>query len=421
MSLRASLRTPRARIVAALVLLCACCVAGLLLLTPSQPGPAGTVADPSRYLDQSAIDAGQDYRSGGRLLLLAGLIVGFGLMGAFALGRPRRLVTALERLDRRPVLGALAAGALLSLLLALADLPLAAWAHARAVDVGISVQDLGGWLFDWVRGNAISLLYAAIGALLLLVLQRRMPRRWWVAGAAIVVAFAFVSSYLAPVVLAPIFNDFERLPEGATRTEVLQLAGQAGVDVEDVYSVNASSRSTSLNAYVTGLGSTRRVVLYDNLVEDAERPALRSVVAHELGHVAGNDILRGLAFVAIIAPAGMLLAREIGDAIAARRGLRPGTAVALPAYVLPIMLVAFALGLVGNVLSRAVEERADRYALELTADPSGLIDLQTQLAERNLSDPDPPGWYEALFATHPSTARRIGIAEAYEATSGPGG
>jgi STE24 endopeptidase len=138
------------------------------------------------------------------------------------------------------------------------------------------------------------------------------------------------------------------------------------------------------------------------------------VVAHELGHVAADDILRGIAFVALVAPAGLLLAREAGDALARRRGLRPGTPSGLVAYALPIMLVAFAVGLAGNALSRAVEERADRYAIELTGDPEGLIELQTQLAERNRSDPAPPGWYRLLFSTHPSTAERLGIAEAYE-------
>ncbi len=414
MSSRAWLRAPGARIIAALALLVVSVVVALLLLTPEQPGPAAGDADPARYLSPAAISEGEGYRSDLRLFLLAGLLVNFGLLGLFAAGRPRRLAGALRRLDARPLWGALAAGALLSLAIALAELPLGALVHARAVDAGISVQSFGGWLFDVIRGNAITLVYAAIGALLLIVLQRRMPRRWWVAGAAIVVVFAFVTSYLAPVVLAPIFNDFERLPDGATRSQVLALADEAGVDVEDVYSVDASSRSTTLNAYVTGLGSTRRVVLYDNLIDDAELPALRAVVAHELGHVAADDILRGIAFVALVAPAGMLLAREAGDALARRRGLSAGMPSGLVAYALPIMLVAFAVGLAGNVLSRSVEERADRYAVELTDDPRGLIQLQTQLAERNRSDPDPPGWYRLLFSTHPSTVERLGIAEAYE-------
>jgi len=411
MSLRASLRSRRVRILAAAALLGAACALALLLLSPSQPGPDGIGADPADYLDPERLAEASDYRSPVRPIAIAALLVQFVVLALVAWRRPRRLF---GRLDRRPLLGALAAGALLSLLIALAQLPFGLVLHERAVDFGLSVQGLGSWLFDVVRSTGIGLLYAAVGALLLIVLQRRLPRRWWVAGAGVVVLFAFISSFLAPVVLAPLFNDFERLPDGPVRSEVLRLAEEAGVDVEDAYSVDASSRSTTLNAYVTGIGSTRRVVLYDNLVDDAERPALRAVVAHELGHVAADDVLRGIAFVAIVALPGMLLARELGDGLAERTGVRAGRPSALAAYALPIVLVAFVAGLAGNVLSRSIEERADRFALELTGEPQGLIDLQVQLAERNLSDPDPPGWYAALFATHPSTAERIGIARAYE-------
>ncbi len=304
--------------------------------------------------------------------------------------------------------------------MALAQLVFGWLLHRHAVDFGISVQSFWGWLWDVVRSTGIGLVYAAVGAALLIWLQRRLPRGWWAAGAVVVVLFAFVTSFLAPVVLAPIFNDFKPLPKGQLRHEVLSLADEAGVDVGDVYTVDASARTRTLNAYVNGIGSSRRVVLYDTLIDEGEQPALRAVVAHELGHVAANDIMRGLAFVAIVALPGMLLVRECGDAIAARRGLRAGWPSALAAYALPLVFVAFALGLVGNVLSRAVEERADRFALELTGQPRGMIQLQTELARSNLSDPDPPGWYEALFATHPSTARRIGIARAFERAGAAG-
>ncbi len=410
MSLRASPASRSVRILAATALLALACLIGILVLSPSQPGPHGISVDPADYLDPGRLAEALDYRSPLLWIGIASLLVEFAVLGLLAFRRPRRL---LDRLDGRPLLGALAAGALLSLIVALAGIPFSLYFHDRAVEFGLSVQEFGSWLFDLVRNIGIGLLYAAVGALLLIVLQRRLPRRWWVAGAGVVVVFAFITSFLAPVVLAPIFNDFEPLPDGPVRSEVLKLADEAGVDVENVYSVDASSRSTTLNAYVNGIGSTRRIVLYDNLVDAAERPALRSVVAHELGHVAGNDVLRGLAFVVIVALPGMLLARELGDAIASRTGVRAGRPSALAAYALPIILIAFVAGLAGNVLSRSIEERADRFAIELTGEPQGLIDLQVQLAGRNLSDPEPPGWYQALFGSHPTTAERIGIAESY--------
>jgi STE24 endopeptidase len=399
------------------VALAALAVAALavLVLSPGQPGPEAAAVDERAYFEPAEIERARDYRAQTRLLGLTVVALGLGVLALYALGRPRRLRVVLERLERRPLLGGAAAGALLSISVALVTLPVGFWLHELAVDVGISVQSSFDWLYDRVRAVGIGALYAAAGGALLLFLQRRLPRAWWLAGAGAVVAFAATVSFLAPVLLAPIFNDFEPLPPGQQRSDVVELADLAGVEIDQVYRVDASRRRTSLNAYVDGLGSTRRVVVYDTLLDSAERPALRSVVAHELAHVKFSDIPRGILFVAIVAPLGMLFVREAGGALAARRGFEPGEVRALPAYALALSAAAFVLGIAGNQLSLAVEERADRYALELTGDPDGLIELQTELARRNLSDPDPPAWASALLSTHPSTVERLGLAEAYGA------
>lgn len=413
MAWRVWLRSSGVRIVATAIAAIAVAELAVLALSPAQPGPAATAVDEARYFEAAQLEEARSYRGETRWIGIGALVVELGLLTALALGWPRRLAALRRRLDRRPLLGGAAAGAAISAALALAGLPLGLWLHELAVDVGLSVQELPGWLYDWLRSNAIEALYAAAGALLLVLLQRRLPRAWWLAGAAVIAAFAAVVSFLAPVVLAPIFNDFDPLPAGEQRRDVLELAERAGVEVGDVYSVDASRRRTSLNAYVDGIGSTRRVVLYDNLLEAAERPALRSVVAHELAHVSRQDIPRGILFVALVAPLGMLFVREAGGALAARSGTGPGRPSAVPAYALALSAAALVLGIAGNQLSRAVEERADRFALELTGDPAGLIELQTELAERNLSDPDPPGWAVALFGSHPPTVERLGTAEAF--------
>ena len=228
-------------------------------------------------------------------------------------------------------------------------------------------------------------------------------------------AFNLAALVLYPTLIAPIFNKFEPLPEGSrARADVLELGREAGVDIGEVYRVDASRRVTALNAYVNGIGPTKRVVVYDNLLEGAARPELRSVVAHELGHVAHDDIPRGIAYVAIVTPLGLLFARELALGLLRRRGISPGSPAALPAYLLALSLTAFVLGIPGNQLSRKVEASADDFALDLTHAPQALIDLQVKLTQTNVSDPDPPGWTQALFGTHPTTMERIGAALAYE-------
>ncbi|MGH2986681.1 MAG: M48 family metalloprotease, partial [Solirubrobacterales bacterium] len=265
------------------------------------------------------------------------------------------------------------------------------------------------------RSTGIAAVLTAAGAALLMALIRRIPRHWWLPAAALAGGLATVFVWIAPVVLAPIFNRFEALPEGSrTRAEVLALGERAGVEIGEVYRVDASRRVTSLNAYVDGLGPTKRVVLYDNLLAEADREEVASVVAHELGHVAHDDIPRGIAYILIVAPLGMLFTRELGTALARRAGADPAAPAAIPAYLFALSLAALVLNVPGDQLSRKVEASADHFALELTGEPEALIDLQRRLARTNLTDPDPPGLYSALFSTHPPTVERIGAALAYE-------
>ena len=203
--------------------------------------------------------------------------------------------------------------------------PFGVWAHERSVDVGLSTQSLGGYLSDWGKATAIGALLAGAVGTFALWLMRRFGRRWWIPGSVGVVAGAAIITWLAPVVIAPLFNKFKELPPGQARTDVLDLARRADVDVGHVYEVDASRRTTAINAYVNGIGSSKQVVLYDTLLEDLNRGERNAVVAHELGHVHGADIRRGLLFVALITPLSLIFVSGMagGDRPSARRRAGP--------------------------------------------------------------------------------------------------
>jgi STE24 endopeptidase len=330
-------------------------------------------------------------------------VVELGIL-ALLVRRPPRV---LSRPFRRPIVAAALAGAALSVLVDAAPLPLKAIARERARDVGLVTQSWAGYAFDLVRTWAIGAVFAGVGAAVGVALIRRMPRTWWIPGSVIVVAFGVATTYAGPVVLDPIFNRFDRLPAGQTRDDVLELARRAGVDVGEVYRIDASRRTTAANAYVNGLGHTKRVVLYDNLLEDFSRDEVRLVVSHELGHVRYDDVPRGLLWLAIVTPAGLFAASRMTARLAPDEE-RPGPAV-LPALALSIGVVVFALTCVSNQLSRRVEARADSYALQLTNEPEAFISFQRRLSVKNVGDPDPPDWSSFLFGTHPTTVQRIGI------------
>jgi STE24 endopeptidase len=371
-------------------------------------------ADESSYFSGDELTKARDYASGQRLILVGSLIAEGAVLVLLATGRPAVTRRALERLGARPVLGGAAAAAGLSVVVAVITIPFGIAAHERSVDVGLSTQSLGSWLSDWGKATAIGAVLAGLVGTLALALIRRFGSRWWIPGSVAVVAGAALFTWVAPVVLAPLFNKFEPLPAGRARSDVLELASKAGVDVGQVYRVDASRRTTAINAYVNGLGSSKRVVLYDTLLNDLNRGERRAVVAHELGHVHGHDIQRGLLFVAVVTPLALIFVSGMARAIAGRRGAQPGQPAYLPALALAIAATSFVIGITGNQLSRAVEARADTFSLELTDDPKGMIELQQQLADRNLSDPDPPGVYTFLFGTHPPAIDRIGAALAWQ-------
>jgi Zn-dependent protease with chaperone function len=370
--------------------------------------------DENAYFSHAELTKARDYASGQRLILVGSLVAEGAVLILLATGRPAVARRAFERLGERPVLGGAAAAAGLSVAVAVITIPFGIWAHERSVDVGLSTQSIGGWLSDWGKGTAIGAVLAGLVGSFALWLIRRFGSRWWIPGSVGVVIGAAILTWLAPVAIAPLFNKFDELPQGEARSDVLELARKAGVDVGHVYEVDASKRTTAINAYVNGLGSSKQVVLYDTLVQDLNQGERRAVVAHELGHVHGRDIQRGLLFVAIVSPLSLVFISLMANGIARRRGAVPGTPAYLPAFALAIAVTSFVINIAGNQLSRAVEARADTFSLQLTNEPRGMIELQQQLADRNLSDPDPPKAFTFVFGTHPPAVDRIGAARAWE-------
>ena len=375
--------------------------AATVLLRPRSGLIEPAAIELTAYFSPAELERSADFRDLQRVLSLAGLVVSGATLVLLARRPPARLRS-----------GALA-GAGVSLALVVAGLPLALWRHERAVDFGLSTQSLGPWLGDVAKSAGIGAVFAALGGALVIWLIRRFPMRWWMPSAGVVVAFAVLTLYLSPVVIDPLFNKFEPLPKGELRSDVLRLADRAGVDVGEVYRVDASRRTTAVNAYVGGLGHTKRVVLYDNLIEDFPPDQVRSVVAHELGHVVNSDVPNGILWIAIVAPAGMLLVQRLAERFAGEGNLGDVDGRAVPAVALALALVSFALTCAGNALSRPVEARADAFALETTRDPKAFIDLERGLTLRNLGDPDPPKVLHELFGTHPTTRERLGYGEAF--------
>jgi STE24 endopeptidase len=386
---------------------------GARVLAPREPPIEPADVDVRAYFSEQEIERGKGFARPQLGLALARSMVELAALVAVVRAGPP---SVLRRLGQPAAAGAaFAAG--LSVALALPPLPLAAIARQRAIGVGLVTQSWRGWAVDLLKSNAIgAALTAGVGGAVV-ALTRRYPRGWWLPAAAGSVGFGSAFTTLAPVLLDPVFNDFTPLPEGETRSDVLALAGAAGVRVREVYSIDASRRTTAANAYVTGLGPTKRVVLFDTLLDRYSRDEVRVVVAHELAHVRHRDVLRSVAYAAIVAPSTALAVQRVSWTLSAERG----TAGALPALALSTALVAAPLGLIGNRLSRAVERRADTFSLELSRAPEAFILFERAIALQNVADLEPPALVRRVLATHPATTERIGAAVAWERSHGGAG
>ena len=329
-----------------------------------------------------------------------------------------RLGSKLIRLIRGPWwVRALLATLAVLLIGALVTLPLQLATRGNALDYGLTRQSLGGWARDQGVSLLVSWVFASVMVLLVLGTARRSPRRWplWTALAGALLAV--LGSWVYPVVVEPLFNQFAPLREGQLRTQILALARAEEVPISDVLVADASRRTTTLNAYISGFGSTRRVVLYDNLVDDAPTRETLAVVGHELGHARYHDVLFGT----VLGSVGVVLGSGLLGLVLGRRRLLDRAGAKDPGQP-EVVALLLALSVVGsllsspavNTVSRAVEARADRASLEATRDYAGFERMQVQLANRSLSDDDPPRWSHFWFGSHPTTLQRLGLARALE-------
>jgi STE24 endopeptidase len=399
-SVRKSWRLPVALVTAVVV-----AQAAVIVMRPRDRGPEPVPVEPRAYFSPAQIDRADDFRGPQRWIFLAQTAIGLGVLVLFVRRPPRRL-TGL----RRPLVAGAATAAAISVAGLVAHLPLGLVARERAKDVGLVTQDLAGYASDVLKSGAIGAAIAGAGGALFVLGLRKLGDRWWLAGAVVVVAYGAITTYASPIVLDPLFNDFKKLPQGQLRSDVLELAERAGVDAGEVYEIDASRRTTAANAYVAGVGHTKRVVIYDNLIRDFTPEETRLVVAHELGHAHHHDLRDGLIWVAIVAVPGMWALAELtrrlgGDASAGAR--------AVPAVALGIAIVVPVMTVISNQLSRQVEARADAFSLELTNEPETFIGFQKRIALQNVSDVDPPAAYRFMFGTHPTTLQRIGMGEAF--------
>ena len=379
-----------------------------VLLVPWDPIPGGPLHPPSAssVFTAEQIQRAEDYSGTQRLLSWASLavslavacVLGFTSIGSRFVDRVRgpwwwRVVVAVAALA---VVGRLA------------TLPFSIVLRHRALEFGLSNQAWGAYAVDVAKGLAVGVVATSIALVVLVGVARRWPRAWPAAAGLLLGGLVMLGSFVYPLLVEPLFNHFEPLPDGPLRTQVLELADQEGVQVDDVLVADASRRTTTLNAYVSGFGSSRRVVVYDNLVDDVDDRQILSVVAHELGHARHDDVLTG----SLLGAAGALFGVGLLGLLIGGQG-RMGDPRYVPRVLALVAVATLLASPVQNGISRRIETRADVDSLRATHDPEAFAEVQKQLALTSLADPTPYVWSHFWFGSHPTTLQRIALAERF--------
>lgn len=380
---------------------------------------AWPAADAPRHFSAEEIAQGKAYVVERRVSAVAGLLLGPAVLAVFlvfggAVGM-RDACSAVS--GGRPWLTVSLYAGCLGLLLTILYAPLDFYGgYVLQHRLGLSVQTIGGYVLDATKGLIVAGVIAIPLAVVLYAVIARVES-WWIPAALGSGALILVLTVLGPVVIAPLFNTFTQLPESPLRGKIVSMARESGMTVEDVYVMDASRRTRGGNAYVTGLGRTKRIVLYDTLLQDMTFEEAVSVVAHELGHWNRKHLWIQISLAAASSLAGFTVAGILLRTASNREWFgitRPDDPAGLPFLLLVGMVLSLAVLPADRALSRTMERQADWSSLLIAGDSEGFIALERRLALMNKGDITPPGWVRTILASHPPVLERIGMAEEWK-------
>ena len=276
---------------------------------------------------------------------------------------------------------------------------------------GLSTLSAGRWALDQLKGLVLAFVLGWMAIALIAGTMRAAPGYWWLLSGGVFALLLAALANLAPVLLIPLFYTVTPLAKESLRARLLALADRAGAKVLGAYEWGLGDKTRKANAALTGLGSTRRILVSDTMLADYSDDEIEVVLAHELAHHVHGDIWKGLLFESGLILAGFFLAAQLLTWVAGPLGLAGIDDLAgIPVLLLSAGLVSLIMLPVAHALSRAHERRADRFALDLTKNPAAFISAMKRLGAQNLAEEEPSRIARWLFYSHPPLAERIAVA-----------
>ncbi len=375
--------------------------------------PEGRIFEMATNLNTQNTERAKQYKRAKIAMFVVGLVFSWISAAIFLFtGGSRKLTDkTANRINNRYA----SEGATVTLLLLLSwiiSFPLA-WLRGYRLEhqFDMSNQSFAGWLGDELKSLAIQMALMVPMSQVMLGVIRRWPRNWWAVLSAMAVPFTVVLAHLAPVLILPLFNTYQPIRDQKLAERLKALADRSGIHVAEIMEMDMSRQTKAANAFLTGIGSTKRIVLADTLIEQFTHDEIETIVAHEIAHQVNRDIWQMLALGVVTTTATTWLAQRIFSGVQTRTSATTGIRGAGYVEAIPLLtLITSVLGMVfmpaQNAYVRFIERKADRYALEMTGNPDAFKSSLGKLAEMNLADPDPPRLEQVLLHSHPSIADR---------------
>ncbi|PWA09071.1 peptidase M48 [Pueribacillus theae] len=308
---------------------------------------------------------------------------------------------------------------LLSLVSSVISFPLSYISRKVSLEYGITSQSFTGWMRDYTISFWVSFIMTALTVWVIYIFMRRNEKRWWFHVWLISIPFTVFLMFIQPVVIDPLYNDFYSLKDKELETKILELADRADIPAEHVYEVNMSEKTNALNAYVTGIGSNLRIVLWDTTLNKLEDEETLFVMAHEIGHYVKHHLYLNVIGSIVLTFFGLYFGSKLFHFMLNRYGerlsiRRHNELASLPVLLLIFSLLSFAASPITNAVSRYHEHEADVYAIEMTQDKEAAIHAFQKLTATGLSEVNPPLLVKWLRYGHPTMLERLVFLETYE-------
>jgi STE24 endopeptidase len=376
----------------------------------NRPPPEAAAADKGADFTPAQIARDGDYQGPNYLALGLSLAITLLTLVWLARGPVRWMANRLEHVPGGWAVRTVLVVAAVTAIVTIATLPLGYVGYVIDKAWGVSTQNASGWVMDQGRSFLVTAVTSVVTALAFFGLVRWQPRWWWLLGWLAFSLLTAVLVFLYPLVITPLFNKFTPLHDPRLLSSVHRLAAEAHVHIDEVLVADASKRTTAENAYVAGLGSSKRLVIYDTLLTQQNPKETEFVIAHELGHEKKNHVLKGVGLACV----GLLVAFALLRVLSGRASIwhwggamGVGDLRALPLLLLFATVMTVLTLPIQNGFSRHFESQADAVAIHLTHDPGPAVAAFRRLAFANLSDLRPPELAVWLLYTHPPVQDRI--------------